>query len=450
MTTSNSTIAELEKKYRTGQETVQKRLALVTSKITDAQGEGRRVFLRTMLQDCVQTAIDQDRLIQDKKPLKPLHGVVVSIKDLFDIEGQVTTSGSKVLAKEEPAHQDSLVVKQLKDAGALIIGRTNMTEFAYSGLGINPHYGTPLNPFERHLKRIPGGSTSGGAISVADGMADVAIGTDTGGSCRIPAAFCDLVGFKPSEGRYSKQGVLPLSPTLDSIGTLARSVDCCERIDQILAESSLDPKIEFLQGLKVGVLSNVVNDGAEPVVLEAIKNVTELLKKTGAIVNQRVSNAVNESVALEGQPKIVSHEAYQQFKGLLETRIDEFDQRVSSRILRGKNVSNEVFQDTLAKRQEIIRRWHQEIAHDDVWIMPTVAITAPLLDELIASDDVYFAKNALVLRNTGLFNFLDACAISLPCHQPGQLPIGVMLVMPKGQDLKLLAVAKLFEQMIQG
>ena len=250
---------------------------------------------------------------------------------------------------------------------------------------------------------------------------------------------------------HAKQGVLPLSPTLDSVGTIARSVDCCQRIDAILAAPSQtsDVKVESLQGLKVGILSNVVNDGAEPSVMRAMENVAKLLQEAGAIINQRVSDAVNESVTLEGQPKIVSHEAYQQFKALLETRIDEFDQRVSSRILRGKNVSNEVYKETLAKRQEIIAKWHQEFSQDDLWIMPTVAIVAPLLDELIATDDVYFAKNALVLRNTGLFNFLDACAISLPCHRAGELPVGIMLVMPKKHDRKLLAVARLFEQMIQ-
>lgn len=451
MTKLHPTIAELQHSYRTGQETVRNWLAVTASNIADSEGEGRRVFIRTMIQDCVQVAVDQDKVSKEGTKLKPLHGIIVSIKDLFDIEGQVTTSGSMVLAKEPPAHQDCEVVSQIREAGGVIIGRTNMTEFAYSGLGINPHYGTPLNPHERTQKRIPGGSTSGGAISVADGMADVAIGTDTGGSCRIPAAFCGLVGFKPSEGRYSKQGVLPLSKTMDSVGTIARSVDCCDRVDQVLSSDQIMVAApQSLKDLKIGVLKNIVNDGAEAQVLKALTKVENILKSSGAILQDRTSAAADQAIAIEGQPKIVSHEAYHQFKHLLETdRIKEFDQRVCSRMLRGKNVTSDVYQGTLAKRQELIGQWHQEFSKDDVWIMPTVAVVAPLLDPLLASDELYFANNALVLRNTGLFNFLDGCAISLPCQQPGELPVGVMLVMPKGRDRKLLAVAKLIESALK-
>src|SRR5436305_7181670 len=166
-------------------------------------------------------------------------GIPVSIKDLFDIKGQVTRAGSRALDDSPPAEADAPVVARLRRAGFVVIGRTNMTEFAYSGIGINPHFGTPKGIWQRGAGHVPGGSSSGGAVSVADGMAHAALGTDTGGSCRIPAAWNGIVGFKPTQRRVPLDGAVPLSTTLDSIGPIARTVKCCAVLDAVLADDPL-------------------------------------------------------------------------------------------------------------------------------------------------------------------------------------------------------------------
>ena len=208
--------------------------------IKNVSGEGAKAFLYVAEDEAITTAQSQDALLKKGLHNGPLSGVTVSIKDLFDIAGQVTASGSNALRNNTSATEDSEAVSRIRRAGGIVVGRTNMTEFAYSGLGLNPHFGTPLNPYDRSNGRIPGGSTSGGAISVTDQMAIIAVGSDTGGSCRIPAALCGIVGFKSTASRYSMAGVLPLSRSLDSVGILAPTVQCCQIMDGVLFDG---PKI---------------------------------------------------------------------------------------------------------------------------------------------------------------------------------------------------------------
>src|SRR5438132_12826515 len=227
------TLPALAADLAAGRTTSRELVEAALARIADPEGEGRRVFVKVYDAAARAAADAQDRLRKAGYVASPLAGIPVSIKDLFDVAGEVTLAGSQALDDTPPAEADAPIVARLKAAGAVIIGRTNMTEFAFSGVGINPHYGTPGNPYDRSL--IPGGSSAGAPISVADGMAAVAIGTDTGGSVRIPAALCGLVGFKPTQYRVPREGATPLSTTLDSVGPVGLSVACCALTDAVMA-----------------------------------------------------------------------------------------------------------------------------------------------------------------------------------------------------------------------
>ena len=235
-------VEDLQTQIRQGAVSVTQLVEVALDRIHDPAGQGESTFITTFDEEALALAQQQNQELAKGHPLQALTGVTVSVKDLFDTQGHTTTSGSLVLRQNPPATKDAEVIDRLRQAGAIVVGRTTMTEFAYSGLGLNPHYGTPLNPFERDIGRIPGGSTSGGVISVTDGMATIAMGSDTGGSCRIPAALCGVVGFKSTAARYSQEGVLPLSHSLDSVGFLAPSVACCIAVDQVLAKEDIGKK----------------------------------------------------------------------------------------------------------------------------------------------------------------------------------------------------------------
>ena len=236
--TAKPTLADLAADLASGRTSSRALVEACLDRIEDPAGEGRTTFLHVDRGAALAQADAMDLLRSSGAAPSPYAGIPISIKDLFDITGQVTRAGSTVLANRPAATQDATSVARLRRAGFVVIGRTNMSEFAFSGLGMNPHYGTPRNPWERPQGRIPGGSSSGAAISVADGMAHAALGTDTGGSCRIPAAFTGLVGYKPTASRVPRTGAIPLSTTLDSIGPIARSVACCATLDAVLANDS--------------------------------------------------------------------------------------------------------------------------------------------------------------------------------------------------------------------
>ena len=416
--------------------------------IKNLSGEGKKTFLSVSQDEAIAVAQSQDRLLKKGIQIGPLSGVTVSIKDLFDIAGQVTASGSIILRNNDPAKEDSEVVSLIRRAGGIVVGRTNMTEFAYSGLGLNPHFGTPLNPYDRSNGRIPGGSTSGGAISVTDQMAIIAIGSDTGGSCRIPAALCGIVGFKPTASRYSLAGVLPLSRSLDSVGILAPTVQCCQIMDSILYQRSKENNPEApINRLNIGVLENVVLEGMDKDVKKSYLRTIEILEKGGANLRTINSKVFDRIIQLQGQPKIVSAEANSEFEDVLALMGEGVDPRVSTRIAKGKEVTSAVYIKTLLERKLLIQAWRQEFSNDDVWIMPTVPVIAPLLDDL-RSDEEYFKFNALMLRNPGLINFLDGCALSLPNHFSGEPPTGVMLVSPGGTDGTVLRCGLTIEKML--
>jgi aspartyl-tRNA(Asn)/glutamyl-tRNA(Gln) amidotransferase subunit A len=421
-------------------------------RIADPAGQGGVVFTEVDACNARAAADANDRLRAAGTVLSPLAGIPVSVKDLFDVEGQVTRAGSRVLDGAPPAAADAHVIARLKCAGAVLVGRTNMSEFAFSGLGLNPHFGTPRSPYRRHVPgdaRIAGGSSSGAAASVADGMAAAALGSDTGGSIRIPAALCGLTGFKPTASRIPKQGGVPLSTTLDSFGPIGVSVACCALVDRILA--GLEPKVPAarpLEGVRLGVLKNYVTDDVSPEVSTTLDTALKHLESAGAIISDvRVG-------ALDRLPEINRFgfspiEAYAWHRPLLAAHRDRYDPRVLSRILKGEPATAADYLDLLAARDALIDDVAQTVwPRFDALVAPTVPVAPPRVAELEADDGAFARMNALILRNPSAFNFLDACALSLPCHARDAAPVGLMLAAAPHRDDALLAIGQAVEAVL--
>jgi aspartyl-tRNA(Asn)/glutamyl-tRNA(Gln) amidotransferase subunit A len=408
----------------------------------DPAGEGTRVFTQRYEATALGEAEAWDARHAAGAPVTALGGLPVSVKDLFDVAGQVTTAGSRVLADAPAAKVDAEIVTRLRDAGAIIVGKTNMTEFAYSGVGLNPHYGTPRNPFDRARARIPGGSSSGAAVSVADGMCMAAIGSDTGGSVRVPAALCGLVGFKPTADRISRRGVYPLSRTLDSIGPIARTVECCAVLDAVMAGLSGDvPAPVPGTGLRLLIARTLVWDDADPHVAASIEAALSRLSRAGVELRDVPLAELAEIPQVNARGGIAAAEAFAWHRTLLDRAKSAYDPRVAIRIEQGRSMSAADYLDLLDARARIGRSVLDSIGEDAIWAMPTVPHTAPEIAAL-EKDEPYFATNRLMLRNAALVNFLDGCAITLPCHAAGSAPVGLSLVAANNQDRRLLAVAR--------
>jgi aspartyl-tRNA(Asn)/glutamyl-tRNA(Gln) amidotransferase subunit A len=405
------------------------------NRIHDPSGEGERTFIQ--IYEAVPSASADG----------PLAGLPISIKDLFDVAGQVTTAGSKVLRNSKPAERDAVVVQRLKQAGAIIIGRTNMTEFAFSGLGLNPHYGTPRNGFDRESGRIPGGSSSGAAVSVTDGMSHAAIGTDTGGSIRIPAALCGLTGFKPTSKRISREGTVPLSSTLDSVGPIAPTVACCELLDSVLAGETYIPVHEAqIEDLHLGVLQGYVLEALEEDVARAFHESLDTFARLGARINSVTFPILEEIPLLNRKGGLSAYESFAWHRSFLEQSPEEYDPRVKVRIERGRDISTAEYRDLIAKRSAICGLALDVFRSYDAILLPTTPRIAPRIADLIESDEAYFEANAAMLRNPSVFNFLDGAALSIPCHLPGRLPVGLMAAGPSMSDRKILSVGKTLER----
>ncbi|MFZ1884620.1 MAG: amidase [Rhodoplanes sp.] len=413
---------------------------------TAADGEGSRTFVRLFAEQALADAEAIDLRRRAGLWTGPLGGIPISIKDLFDVRGMPTTAGSVALADSAPAASDAVAVTRLRAAGAVIIGRTNMTEFAYSGLGLNPHYGTPACPFDRAAGRIPGGSSSGAAISVSDGMSIAAIGTDTGGSVRIPAALCGLVGFKPTAARVPLSGALPLSSSLDSIGPIGLSVRCCRILDAILTDQTSQPTPPIgLQGLRLAVPADRVFDDIDPYVKRTFDNAIADLREAGV---QVTFVPFPEFVAVGKTAEIATFAAAEGFawhRDLLTRARDRYDPRVATRLEKGRNTGAADYLWLLRRRKELIREARLRATRFDALALPTVPIVAPTIAELEQDDGAYHQTNLLVLRNPTVINFLDGCALSLPCHRPGEAPVGLMLARLNGGDDLVLAIGEAIE-----
>src|ERR1700729_1554632 len=288
MTIPNTpTLTALAADLESGRTNARKLVDECLAKIADKSGEGARAFVHVEVEAAIEAAKAMDRLREVKAAPSPFAGIPISIKDLFDIRGQVTRAGSRALEDSAPAEKDATVVARLRRAGFIVIGRTNMTEFAYSGIGINPHFGTPKGTWNRKVGHVPGGSSSGAAVSVADGMAHGALGTDTGGSCRIPAAYNGIVGFKPTQQRVPLDGGVPLSFTLDSFGPLARSVGCCAVLDAVLADEQIVPlQPRPIKGMRLAVPTTIALDELDDAVDRTFERALETLSRQGALIER--------------------------------------------------------------------------------------------------------------------------------------------------------------------
>ena len=418
------------------------------ARIADPAGEGARVFLKVHAEAALAAADYYDRLRAHGSAPSPYAGIPVSIKDLFDIAGDVTTAGSVVLRDMPPAKHDAPAVARLRAAGFIPIGRANMTEFAFSGLGINPHYDTPRNPYDRKAGRVPGGSSAGAPVSITDGMAFGALGTDTGGSCRIPAALCGVVGFKPTAHRVPIAGAFPLSGSLDSIGPLAATVACCAVLDAVLAGEPVADLPPFpLEGLRLAVPQTMVLDGVEPAVAQAFEAALAALRKAGARIVDIPLRELNELSQINAKGGLSAAESWAIHRTLIAKGEKSYDPRVLFRILRGKEQDAADYIDLVNARADYIKRMAAVTAPYDALVMPTTPLVAPRIADL-AADDAYRHANAAMLRNPSIVNFLDRCSISLPCHRAGEAPVGLMLVGEHDADRKLLSIAAAIEKVV--
>jgi len=414
------------------------RLEQALARIADPKGQGARACL-TVYGDIARAAADaNDARAARGRSLGPLDGVIVSIKDLFDVAGEPTRAGSKILAEEAaPAAADAVVVQRLRQAGAVIIAKTNMTEFAFSGIGANPHFGTPGNPRDR--RRVPGGSSAGAPVAVADGMCDIAIGTDTGGSVRIPAALCGLVGFKPSRQRVPTEGAFPLSKTLDSVGPIARSVVDCAKADAIMTGEEFVPLEPIaLAGIRFGLSEGLLLERLDDIVAPAFKAAVARLDAGGIGISREDLPLLDDWIAVNERGGVIPPEACEVHRDRLRRRGTDIDPNVRFRIERGCAVSEADLAKTLRERRRLVAAMDARLAGLDVLVMPTTAIVAPTIAE-VDDPKVFAVRNAAVLRNTSMVNFFDLCAISLPLS--ASLPVGLMLVARNGQDPRLLRIA---------
>ena len=444
-------IARIHADFLSGTDNVTALVERQIAKVNDASGEGSRAFL-SLNADVVRHAAAQSQQRFDARNVRPLEGITVSIKDLFDVAGEVTGAGSTVLRSRPAATLDAPVVARLRAAGAIPFGRTNMVEFAYSGVGINPHFGTPRSVWGRTADvggRVPGGSSSGAGVSVADAMSVAALGTDTGGSVRIPAAFNGLVGFKPTAVRVPVLGTIPLSVTHDSIGPLAQSVACCALLDTVLSgEPNLPlPQVD-LRGVKLLKPHALLWRELDPEVEHATLAAIEALKKAGAEVIEATLPPLEELLTRAGS--MLAAEALDWHTANINVDGVGYDPRVWKRMQLGRDVTRGQYSTGLAFRRFWIDRMNLALAGFDAVICPTVACIPPEIAPLLADDELFFKTNARILRNTAWVNFLDGCGITLPCHAAGGAPVGLQLVGRHGADRHLLALGAACEAALFG
>ena len=446
MRTLNDLAAALAVGKTTSRQLVEDCLA----RIADPAGEGPRAFIKTNPIAARAAADAMDTLRRAGRPLGPFAGIPFSIKDLADIAGQPTPAGSKVLANTPPAAANAPVVQRIAEAGFVTIGRTNMTEFAFSGLGINPHYGTPKSPWDRATGRIPGGSSAGAGVSIADEMAYGALGTDTGGSCRIPAAMNGIVGYKPTARRVPIAGVIPLSTSLDSIGPLANSVACCAAIDAIFAGLPLPTLTPTpLTGLRLGAIQNMVLNDMDPEVATAYEAALTKLSAAGAHIIRTTLPQFDEIPRANARGTFAAAEAWAWHRDLIATQSESYDPQVLRRILPGRDMAAADYVALLAARADICARANIVTQDYDAMIMPTCPLLPPAIAALEADAAEYARVNLLQLRNCALGNFLDRCAISLPCPPRGTAPVGLMLMGETMGDAKLFRVAAAVEEALK-
>ena len=432
-------------------------LEVIEASIAAAHAEANRhTYTRLNAGVARATAAQVDALHAAGAPVPPLAGLAVSVKDLFDVHGEVTTAGSTVLAGRPAAAFDSLAVARLRRAGAALLGRTNLSEFAFSGVGINPHHGTPANPATARLDptpRIPGGSTSGGAVSVATGAAWAALGSDTGGSIRIPAALQGLVGFKNTARLTPTQGAVPLSFTLDTVCAITRSVRDAVLLHEVLAERVVDTAWRALGSYRFALPITLMLDALDPLVAAVFGRAIDTLRRAGAVIEEIELRALGDVAGINAGGGFAPVEAWAWHRALLADHEAEYDPRVASRIRRGQAMGAADYIDLQQARLTWILRMQAAMQGFDAMLSPTVPCVAPPLAPLLApsitggaaSDAAFMATNGLLLRNPSVVNLLDGCALSLPCQTPHEFPVGLMVWSHALQDDTVLGASLAIE-----
>jgi aspartyl-tRNA(Asn)/glutamyl-tRNA(Gln) amidotransferase subunit A len=427
--------------------------ALVRRVLAEARAPAAaHVFTALHDQTALAAARRADAQAAEGAALPPLAGLPVTVKDLFDEAGVVTTAGSRIRRDAPPAAADAPAVARLRAAGAAVVGRTNMSEFAFSGVGINPHFGTPRNPADERVGRIPGGSSSGAAVGVALGLAVAGLGSDTGGSIRIPAALNGLVGFKGTQSRVPLEGAFPLSTTLDTVCSMSRSVADCLLVDGVLAGAPLAVPPMLPRGLRLLVPTTLMLDALDATVAEAFARALKRLAAAGATLVERALPELSEIAEINAPGGFSATEAWAAHRDAMSTQRAEFDPRVAARIAPGEGVSAADYLRMQRRRRGWIERVERALAGFDALVAPTVPMVAPEIAPLIgpANDALFFKTNGLLLRNTFTVNFLDGCAFSLPMQREGELPSGLMLAAAGGRDAALAAAALAVEACLAG
>ena len=438
------TVTALSRDLAEGGTTSRKLVEEALARIADSAGEGARAFLKVYAEQARAEAEHSDRLRRQGVVRSGVEGLPMSVKDLFDVAGDITRAGSKLLAGAPPAKQDAPAVARLRAAGAVIVGRTNMVEFAFGTTGLNPHYGTPRNPWDRKTGRVPGGSSSGAAVAQADGMCVMALGSDTRGSIRQPAALCGVTGWKPTQRRVPREGAFPLSYTLDTVGPLANSVACCAAYDTILSGEAGAPLALPVKGLRLLLPRSSVLDDLDPEVGRAFDAALGRLSAAGAMIREERVEVFDRQPEYFKNGGYAGAEAYAIHRRWKD-RLGEYDPRIAKRVLLGKEIGVADYVDLGLMRAEYMRKVEALAAPYDAMLMPTTPTIAPAIAEVDRSDEDYFRWNFRILRNVGIVNFLDGCAVSVPCHEPGAAPVGLSVFGVAMSDRHVLAAASAIE-----
>ncbi len=410
-----------------------------------------RAFIAVTRERALAQAAAAKARIAAGRPASALDGVPVAIKDLIDLAGEVTTAGSDLYRANPPAPADAPLAAALDRAGMVFVGKTNLTEFAFSGLGLNPHFGTPHNPHDPATPRAPGGSSSGSAVAVAADIVPCAIGTDTGGSVRVPSAFNGLTGYKSSEGRIGKGGVVALSVTLDTVGPIARSVEDCVLLDMAMRDAAVSGVTRRDAGaLHAFVPETYVLDDLEPAVAKNFERALDALGRAGARIERGPCPIFDEIVALTAaHGGLSSAEAYAEYRAILDgPEATRMDRRVAARMLPGKAMSA-LDLLTVQQARARLRREMAALLDGRLMLMPTTPNVAPEIAPLEADDELYHRINLRGLRNTLMGNFLDMPGVAMPTGtDAGGMPTSILLSGIARDDERVLGFAHGVERVL--
>ncbi|MFN5700974.1 MAG: amidase [Betaproteobacteria bacterium] len=425
------------------------REALEASLSLAGESRAANVLLSTYQESARSAADDADRRNRLGAPQGLLSGALLTIKDLFDVEGQPTVAACPAFSDAPPASRHAPAVSRLREAGAVIVGKTNMTELAFTGVGINRHFGTPVNPFSRDEPLIPGGSSSGAAVSVALGLAMAALGSDTGGSIRVPAALCGLVGFKSTQARVPIAGALSLSHTLDTVCAMANSVEEVLLVDAVISSQQLNPKRRSVRGLRLAVPQNVVLEAIDRDVANAFQRTLSILSGLGAELIDVVWPDFAEIGQIQTPGGLPAAECWNSHRLWIEPRLSQVDPGIGVRLQMGAAVTSGEYSRMLSLRQQWIKSMELTVRPFDAWICPTVPTVAQPIAPLMKDESAFAACNRLILRNTFLVNFMNGCAVTIPIHAEGDLPVGLQIASVCNDDAKLLSIALAVERETQ-